>query len=308
MNKRDFYFISVNGKNKIHAIEWLPEGPVRACVQLVHGVSEYIDRYDNYAKFLTAHGIAVVGNDHLGHGKSVDSNDELGWFGEKNGWNLVLEDLKKLHMQQKANHPDVPFFLFGHSMGSFLARNYSINYPHDFDGVILSGTTWQPGYMCLAGLFLAKLEIRLHGTKYKSELLRKIAFGSYLNHIPDAKTESDWLSRDDDVVNAYCEDSLCGYTSTAAMMRDMMKGLNFVRKKKNIKKMSPRTPVFILSGAEDPVGAWSKGIKKIEKVFRSCGIAHLDVKLYDGARHEILNEINREEVYADILAWIENNL
>ena len=308
MHKRDFYYTSVNGKNSLHAIEWLPEGPVRACVQLVHGVSEYIDRYDRYANFLTEHGIAVVGNDHLGHGKSVASPEELGWFGEKNGWNLVVEDLKKLHMQQKAAYPDVPFFLFGHSMGSFLARTYIINYPRDFDGVILSGTAWQPGYMCAAGLLLAGLEIRLHGTQYKSELLRKIAFGSYLNKIPDAKTENDWLTRDEQVVSAYCEDPLCGYTSAAGLMRDMMTGLNFIRKKKNIRKMAAETPVYILSGAEDPVGAWSKGVRKTEKAFRACGLKRTELKLYPGARHEILNELNREEVYADTLMWLEKNM
>lgn len=308
LTKIEFFFQSASRGHTIRAVEWRPDGEVKAIVQIAHGVAEYIDRYEDFAAFLCQNGIAVFGNDHLGHGRSVSDESELGWFDENNGWNLVVGDMKRLYDIIRGKHPGKPVFLFGHSMGSFLARTYISVHPEDYDGVILSGTGQQQALVCRAGGFLAAKEVRSHGSKYRSEKLQKLAFGSYLNRIENPATANDWLSRDPELVARYTDDPLCGYTATAGLMRDMMQGLLFIQKKENLVKMRKFLPVFFLSGAEDPVGAWSKGVEQAAASFKKAGMRDVKVKLYPGGRHEMLNETNKEEVYDDILAWLQEKI
>ncbi len=303
--KNEFFFLSANGKTQIHALEWLPVGPVKAVVQLAHGVAEYIDRYDAFARFLAGHGYAVVGNDHLGHGQSVSAATALGFFGAKKGWDLVLGDMKKLRDMLVEKFPEKPLFLLGHSMGSFLARSYVPLHPEDYDGLILSGSGQQPAFICRAGRLMAELEIRRHGPEYPSETLRKMAFGSYLDHIDEPEGPNDWLSRDKELVRRYSDDPLCGYTTSAALMRDMMDGLLRIQNKDYLASMPKLLPVLFISGEEDPVGAWGSGVKKAAAMFIGLGMRDVAVKLYPEGRHEMLNELNKEEVYTDILTWLE---
>lgn len=308
LTKNEFSFPSVNGVSSIHAIEWLPSGEPRAIVQIAHGVAEYADRYDDFASFLAGQGFAVAANDHLGHGLSAADETELGWFGETKGWDCVVGDMKKLRDHLAERYPQTPLFLLGHSMGSFLARTYMIKHPEDWDGVILSGTGHQPGLVCTAGALVAKAEIRRHGSKYRSPILQKLAFGSYLDEIEEPLTPNDWLSRDPELVARYTADPLCGFTATAGLMKDMMGGIAFIHKTENLAKMRKLLPVFFLSGAEDPVGGWSKGVEKVAAAFKKAGMRDIKVNLYEGGRHEMLNETNKEEVYADILAWLEEKI
>ena len=301
-------FRSGNGKNDIHVAEWLPEGPARGVVQIAHGVAEYIDRYDAFARCLAEHGFAVVGNDHLGHGKSIANESELGWFGEKDGWNLVVGDMKKLRDRERDKFQGVPYFLLGHSMGSFLARTYIIRYPYDLDGVVISGTGWQSGPVCAGGLLIAKSEICRHGTKYRSDRLDHMAYGNYLNRIAEPASQKDWLSRDAQIVKKYVDDPLCGFVGTAGLMRDMMMGLDFIRRPENLNKMNKSLPVLFFSGAEDPVGGWSRGVSKAVAAFKSAGMQDVTVHLYDGGRHEMLNEVNKQEVWADVLGWLDGKV
>lgn len=308
LTKNEFHFSSVNGINNIHAIEWQPEGDIRGVLQIAHGVAEYVDRYNDFASFLAGHGFVVAGNDHLGHGQSVADESELGWFGEKDGWDMVVGDMKKLHDLLGDKYPGKPMFLLGHSMGSFLARTYMAMHPKDWYGVILSGTGHQPGLVCRAGGLVAKKEIKKRGSKYRSPILQKLAFGSYLKRIENPATANDWLSRDAELVAKYTADHLCGYTATAGLMRDMMQGLDFIRRPENLAKMRKLLPVFFLSGAEDPVGGWAKGVEQVAASFKKAGMLDVKVKLYEGGRHEMLNEINKEEVYGDILSWLEEKV
>lgn len=302
------YFPSADGKHSIHCIRWAPKESPRAVLQIAHGVAEHIGRYDDFASFLAGEGFLVAANDHLGHGMSAEGESELGWFGEKNGWELVVADMKTLHDSLRREYPELPIFLLGHSMGSFLSRTYMIRHPQDWSGVILSGTGQMPQLVCKAGVGVAKLVIRHRGSRYRSPLLDKLAFGSYLDEIEEPQCDKDWLSRDCEVIQKYMEDPLCGYMPSAGLMLEMMKGLAFIGKEENIKKMRALLPVFFVSGSEDPVGGWSKGVKLAVAGFKKAGMRDLKVRIYEGGRHEMLNELNKDEVYADILSWLNEKI
>lgn len=308
VTKNEFFFLSSNGKTQIHGIEWLPNAPVKAVLQLAHGVAEHIDRYDSFASFMASQGFAVAGNDHLGHGLSVQNESQRGYFGPVGGWDLVVKDMKKLRDILAEKYPGKPLFLLGHSMGSFLSRTYLPLYPDDFRAVILSGTGQQPPLICRAGQLLAKMIIRRHGPTHPSESLQKIAFGSYLDRIEEPVGPNDWLSRDAAVVQRYSEDPLCGYTVSAALMRDMMEGLVRIQNKDFLSSMRKLMPVLFLSGEEDPVGDWGDGVKKVAAMFIALGMRDVSVKLYPDGRHEMLNELNKDDVYKDILDWLSDKL
>ena len=300
----EFTFPSCDGVHEIYARQWLPEGPVRAVVQIAHGVAEHIARYDDFMQFLTEQGIAVVGNDHLGHGRSTRSADELGYFGVEKGWNHVVGDIHRLHRKIKGEYPDVPVFLFGHSMGSFLSRTYAILNGEDLDGLILCGTGHQSKAMVSAGLTASALEIRRHGPDYRSEMLNDMAFGSYNKEFEHVFTPSDWISRERSVVDRYLADPYCGFLPTAGLFHEMMRGISYVTDNGNIRKMPKDLPVLFISGAADPVGENGKGVMRAYSAFIGAGMMDATLKLYPGARHELLNETNKEDVYMDVLCWL----
>ncbi len=301
----DFTFPSSDGKHDIHSRLWLPDGPVLQAVQLVHGVAEHIGRYDAFARYLAEHGCAVAGDDHLGHGQSVSDPAELGWFAEKDGWARLVEDEKRLHDILLERFPGVPLILFGHSMGSFIARTYLGSYPGQYDACVLSGTGRQSAAVCKAGRLLAKREIAAHGSQYRSPTLQKLAFGSYLKRIESPIGANDWICRDEAVIRAYDADPLCGFTATAGLMRDMMEGLETIGRRDHMARMDKAMPVLFIAGGEDPVGAYGKGVEKVAAGFRRAGMKDVTVKLYPGSRHEVLNELDKETVWRDALDWIE---
>lgn len=300
----DFRFKSSDGVHEIHGRQWIPDGPVKGIVQIVHGVAEYIERYNDFAVYLAEHGYVAVGDDHLGHGYSVNDPSELGWFADENGWDLIVSDEKKLHDLLVAWYPEVPTVLLGHSMGSFMARTYLGLYPNDFDACILSGTGWQPALVCLAGMAMAKAEITKNGGRQHSEKLQNLAFGSYLKGIDNPIGKNDWICRDENLIRQYDADPLCGYPVSASLMRDMMYGLNIICRDAHMEKMNKALPVLFIAGDADPVGGWSKGVKKTAARFRWLSMRDVSVKLYPGARHEVLNELNHREVWQDVLSWI----
>jgi len=300
----DFHFKSTNGVNEIHCRQWIPEGPVKGVVQIVHGVAEYIERYHDFACFLAENGYVAVGDDHLGHGYSVSSDSLLGWFGEEDGWMTIVKDEKKLRDLLATWYPGVPLTLLGHSMGSFMARTYLGLWPNDYDLCILSGTGWQPGIVCRAGLAMATQEIKSHGTCYRSEKLQNLAFGSYLKKIKDPIGKNDWINRDKNEIHRYDADPLCGFVGTTGLMRDMMYGLSLICRDSHLEKMNKALPVLFISGDADPVGGWGKSVKKTVARFRWVAMRDVTLKLYPGARHEVLSELNRQEVWNDVLNWI----
>lgn len=300
----DFTFISSNGKTPIYAREWLPEGEPRGIVQLSHGIAEHISRYEHFADFLCDSGYIVVGNDHLGHGKSIADENELGYFGEFSGWDLVVGDMRKLFELTSKKYPGIPCFIFGHSMGSFLTRTYIIRYRSGLSGVVLSGTGQQNPVVIRAGLALANSEIKRNGAAYRSQKVNDLAFGRYNDGFAPARTLSDWISRDPEAVDKYVEDPLCGYVPTVGLFRDMMGGLKVITSSRNLKRMNPALPVYFISGDGDPVGENGAGVIRAYRAFLNCGMKDVTMKLYHEGRHELLNELNRDEVYDDVLAWI----
>ena len=305
---KDFYFNSSTGKNKIHARMCVPDTEPRAIVQIIHGIAEYIDRYDEFMSFLADNGIIAVGTDHLGHGKSIESEEQTGFFAYENGWDYAVRDEEVLRLAMHENYPELPIIVFGHSMGSFMARTLLIRYPDAFNAAIISGTGNQGSALVNGGLFMGNLVTGLKGAHHYSKFLNNLAFGSYNKIYENPKTEYDWLSRDEANVQKYIDDPLCGFIPTCSLFRDMMTGVKFITNKKNLTTMNKDMPVYFMSGDMDPVGECGKGVQKAYNNFLEAGMKDVSIKLYPGGRHEMLNEINKDEVYTDILAWLDSKI
>lgn len=305
---KDFYFNSSTGKNKIHTRMCVPDTEPRAIVQIIHGIAEYIDRYDEFMSFLADNGIIAVGTDHLGHGKSIESEEQTGFFAYENGWDYAVRDEEVLRLAMHENYPELPIIVFGHSMGSFMARTLLIRYPDAFNAAIISGTGNQGSALVNGGLFMGNLVTGLKGAHHYSKFLNNLAFGSYNKIYENPKTEYDWLSRDEANVQKYIDDPLCGFIPTCSLFRDMMTGVKFITNKKNLTAMNKDMPVYFMSGDMDPVGECGKGVQKAYNNFLEAGMKDVSIKLYPGGRHEMLNEINKDEVYSDILTWLGSKI
>lgn len=305
MVRNEFTFPSADGRTAIHAVEWLPEGDVRAVLQISHGVAEYILRYEPFAEYLTARGFAVAGHDHLGHGGSVAEGAARLYFGPRGSWSWVVDDLYTRRQLAGKRFPGVPCFLLGHSMGSFLARTYLIRYPGTVDGAVLMGTGQQSPALIAGGRAVAAAESARIGEDRASPLVEKLAFGAYNKRFAPNRTANDWLSVSTENVDRYLADPLCGGTPTSGLFREMLGGLTFIAKPENLKRMNLNTPVLFISGEMDPVGDCGRGVKKAFRSFQKAGVRDVSLQLYPELRHEILCEDCRETVYGDIFQWLE---
>ena len=297
---------SFRSHDKEHDIAYyviFPAGQVRGVVQIAHGMAEYFERYNAFADHLAQNGYVVCGNDHLGHGRSVNSEDELGYFSEKNGWQNVVEDMYSLTKIMKKNYPEVPYYLFGHSMGSFLARAFVTKHRKAIDAAVFCGTSGgQGGTEAMLTLIDAIKLIK--GDHHRSKLLNDAAFGSYNNNISPRNSDFDWLTRDTSAVAKYCNDKRCGFPFTANGFENLIKLLWYVSNEKWYKTYPKDLPTYLIAGAGDPVGNYGKGVLKVfnELNLNDCCV---EMKIYKDARHELLNELNKQEVYADVLDFFE---
>ncbi len=300
--KEEFYYKSC-GIGQIHGCRWTPEDAPRAVVQIVHGIAEHIDRYDDFAHFLTNHGFVVVAEDHMGHGKSVGREGTQGYF--HGGWFSAVADTYQLMSDTKREYPDIPYIIFGHSMGSFMTRTLLCKYAQNGpDAAIICGTGWQPGAVIASGKVLGNFLCKKDGEKKPNTFLHNTTFGGYNRRVEHPRTDVDWLTRDSKIVDAYNEDSMCGFVASAGLMRDLAEGLSYVQNKDNIAQMNQNMPVLFIAGGDDPVGNYGKGVVKCAAAFREAGMQKVNVKIYPLGRHEILNEINKAEVYEDVLKWL----
>lgn len=297
------FYLASNGAGRIHCGLWLPEGQPRAVVQIIHGIAEHIGRYEHFARFLTQRGFAVCADDHMGHGLSVESGGVFGYF--SGGWMAAVRDERSLFEEMKKRFPAVPYFMLGHSMGSFLLRTYLYTYPGELTGAIISGTGWQPELALSAGLALCRIEQLRIGETGRSKLLKELMFGAYNKKFSPNRTPNDWICSDEAVVDAYTEDALCGFDATVGLTRDMLTGISMNQKKENLAKMDKTLPVLFVSGMQDPVGAMGEGVLRTIDAFKRAGLTNVTIRLYPEGRHEMLNETNRTEVYADVLSWLE---
>ena len=306
--KSDFYFDSSNNKDRIHGVMWKPEGNIKAILQISHGMAEFIERYADFAVFLNSHGILVAGNDHLGHGDSASSKEEFGYFAETDGNSCIIDDLHQVTEIIKKDYPGIPYFLLGHSMGSFYARQYLCQYGTELDGAIIMGTAFQPRAAAASGKVMCKAIALFKGWHYRSSFINNLAFGSYNKAFEPARTSTDWLSRDTENVDKYNTDDRCGFIFTLNGYYNLFHGLTRLCDEDLLKKVPKALPILVTSGASDPVGNFGKGVTAVYEQYKKLGIKDLSIKLYPEARHEILNEINREEVYEDILNWLEKHI
>ena len=303
--KKHIYYPSSDGKTKLHAVIWTPETSPRAIVQISHGMVEYVERYEGFAEFLNSHGILVAGNDHLGHGGSYTEEWQKGYFAKKKGDICALQDLHRLTVLLQKKYPDIPHFLFGHSMGSFFARRYLYMYPNEIDGAIICGTGWQPNPVLQGALLLTKLGAILRGDKYRCPIINKLAFGSMNKAFEPAKTSKDWLSRNEEAVDRYVADPRCGFIFTLNGYRTLFRSMYLSQDMELLQKMDEDLPVLFISGEADPVGDFGKGVKKAVNAFYESGMQDVECILYPEARHELINELNKEEVFQDVLEWLE---
>ena len=304
VKKEEFTFDSRDGKTKLHAVRWVPEGKVICILQIVHGMAEYIERYEELAQFLGEKGILVTGDDHLGHGKSVEPGGTYGYFCEQDPATVVVRDVHRLKKMTQEDYPGIPYVILGHSMGSFILRNYLFRYGTGIEGAIICGTGSQPQILVKFCKILAALQRMFLGDKHVAKLIDSLAFGSYNNRIPDVKTSSDWLCTDDQVVESYVKDELCGFTFTVNGFRTLFELLNRLNKMENVSRMPKDLPVYFIAGEMDPVGNYGKGVRKAYEDFKKAGMERISLKLYPEGRHELLNEKNKKQVYEELYLWI----
>ena len=289
---------------------WLPDGPAKAVVQLAHGLAEHSSRYARFAQRLTDHGYAVYGSDHRGHGQtSGESSGKRGFFSEKDGWQTVVDDLHAVTDKAREEQPGLPVFLLGHSMGSFISRGYAAQYGSELAGLVLSGTAGGAGALGKVGIFLASTQARLRGHAHTSGLMNTLTFGQYNSAFKPTRTDFDWLSRDPDEVDKYVNDPDCGFVFSAGGFADLLRGLESVNTDRLASRIPKALPVHLVSGDKDPVGGKDgKGVRAVADQLRRVGVQDVTLRLWPDARHEILNETNRDEVETEIVEWLDAHL
>lgn len=307
--RKEYTVPSKSGVADVFARCWAPAEGVKAVFQIVHGMAEHGERYEDFAHFMCERGFAVLVDDHIGHGKSVKDDSALGWFGEKDGWNAFVEDERALTELITSEYPDIPLIFFGHSMGSFIAREYIRRYGKDerIKGAIICGTSGKNPAAPIA-ITLAGAVAKAKGSRHKSKFIDKLAFGTYNKKIENPATPFDWLSSDTEQVKKYIADKYCGFLFTAAGYKDLFTVLNRVSGKDWFEQVYAELPIFLIAGEDDPVGQYGSGVKQVYNDLVNAGKKDVTIKLYPHMRHEILNEVENVKVYEDIAAWCEKKI
>ena len=304
LKKEELYYNSADGITKIYATLWIPD-EIKMVFQIAHGMVEHIERYDDFAKFLNSFGILVLGNDHLGHGNSINSKEDFGYFSEENGNKNVIEDMYSLTKIAKERYKNVPYVFLGHSMGSYLLRQYLCQYGQELDAAIIMGAGDEPLLKLKGGMAIIEKIASKKGWRYRSKIIDKAIFGGFNKKFEPAKTSKDWLSRDENTVNQYILDEKCNFIFTLNAYYNLLYGINKLCDDNYLNNMPKNLPILLIAGEDDPVGNFGKGIHNIFKKYKSIGMQFVEIKLYPNLRHEILNEIEKEVVYNDILQWLK---
>lgn len=296
----------------ISAVKWIPEDEdsIVGAVQIFHGMAEHMERYDDFAQFLNRNGFVVIGNDLRGHGKSLASEGDTGIFSEKDGWEKVLKDTRKVTIQLRDQHRNLPIFLISHSMGTYFARDYISRWGEDLSGVILSATTNKSFLIINLLSALVSMEIFFRGVRHRSRLLDSLTFSSYNKPFePGARTPYEWLTRDDVLVDRYMADPLCGFVCTASHYRDLAYGFKRICSARIYNEVPKELPLFLYSGDFDPMGGRDGNqVKEVYEGYRSAGVEDVILEFNSGGRHDSLNETNRQEVYERFLRWLKDHL
>lgn len=303
--KREFFYPSADGETDIHAVEWIPEGEVKAVLQISHGMVEYADRYDAFAAWLAQRGWYVTGNDHLGHGKSVTSKEKYGFFHVPDGNACVIRDIHALRERTGKKYPGVPYFMLGHSMGSFLLRQYLLRYGRGLAGAVIMGTGYKGKPILLAGQLLCRLFAAVKGWGYRSRLIDSLGLGGYNRKFEPCESSRAWVTSDLEMREKYEGDPLCSFIFTVNGYFQMFEGMKQIAGRKAALKVPRTLPVLFISGAQDPVGGFGKDVEKVYRMYRDAGIKDVSLKLCENDQHEVLNEQDRQQVYEYIWSWME---
>lgn len=307
MKKYTEKIASTDSKNNLNVIIWETEKEPIGVLQIVHGMAEYIDRYDNFAKYMTEHGFNVIGHDHLGHGHSVSDEHDYGFFAKENGDKIIIEDMHSVTQYAREKWEELPNFILGHSMGSFCLRQYLTKYSNDVFGAIIMGTGWIPSAAALLGKTIATNTCKSKGSHTVDPLLIKLTLEPYNKPFAPARTNCDWLSRDEKQVDLYVNDKLCGFDFTAGAYKDFFTILEKIAKNRQLIGMRKSLPILITSGSVDPVGG-KKACEKLNAQYKRCGIDDVTLKLWENDRHEILNELDKSDVYQYIYNWLKSKI
>lgn len=305
VRKEELTYKSRDRQTMLHAIRWIPEGEPKAILQIIHGMQEYIDRYDEFANYLAERGIIVIGNDHLGHGGSVGTKGTYGYFCKNDPATVLVRDAHRLKKMTQEDYPGIPCFILGHSFGSFVAREYITRYGTGIKGAIIQGTAFMPSgtVNSLSGL-VSFLQV-LMGDKYRSNMVNNMAFKGYLKKIPNPRTNQDWLSHNEESVNKYIADPACNFVFTLNGFKTMAELLKRVQDVDKMEDIPKKLPILITGGKEDPVGNYGEALEKLYGIYKNeLGIENVELKIYDGMRHELQQEIGREKVYEDQYGWL----
>lgn len=313
MAEQVYKFDSADGVSKIHCVKWTPEGEPVAVLQIVHGMVEYIERYRPFAEYLNRQGFVVVGHDHIGHGESVANEDEWGIMHAKHPSDIMVEDIYSHYKMTKEDYPRIPYFIMGHSMGSYMTRKCLCVKAKEMDGLsgaVIMGTGTEAPATINAGLAVINLLAFFRSDNYRSTFVRDMTYSAPYKQYDctGATPDNSWLTKDTEIVKKYYSDPKCTYVFSLGAYRGLVESTKYDNKAENIAKMKKDLPVFFVSGAADPVGNMGKGVQEAYDKFKAAGMKDLSIKLYEGDRHEILNELDRETVYKDIYDWMKSKM
>ena len=306
MNVQESFVTALDG-SEIYLRKWLPEADPRGIIQIAHGMTEHAGVYTDFIAALLEAGYGVYAHDHKGHGKTVKREEDYGHFEPNVGWNEAVSDVifvsETIRKEQTC-----PLFLLGHSMGSFLSRRAVQLKGELYDGFLISGTGGNPGILGSIGHKVATIEMKLRGAKTKSPMLNFLSFGNFNSHFKPNRTKFDWLSSDNNQVDKYIADPLCGFICTTSFYRELFSGVLEVNKLEEFKKTPKNLPIHIFSGDRDPVGDMGKGVKEVYENYKKCDVRDVTLRLYENGRHEMFHEVNRDEVFQDLISWLDGHI
>ncbi|MBJ8111214.1 alpha/beta hydrolase [Bacillus cereus group sp. N6] len=306
MNLQESFVTALDG-SEIYLRKWLPERDPRGIIQIAHGMTEHAGVYTDFIAALLKAGYGVYAHDHKGHGKTVKREEDYGHFKPNVGWNEAVSDVifvsETIRKEQTC-----PLFLLGHSMGSFLSRRAVQLKGELYDGFLISGTGGNPGLLGSIGHKVATIEMKLRGEKTKSPMLNFLSFGNFNSHFKPNRTKFDWLSSDNNQVDKYIADPLCGFICTTSFYRELFSGVLEVNKLEEFKKTPKNLPIHIFSGDRDPVGDMGKGVKEVYENYKKCDVKDVTLRLYENGRHEMFHEVNRDEVFQDLISWLDKHI
>lgn len=303
MKSADFSFQTVDGAT-LHVRGWVVDQP-KAVVQVLHGMAEHGARYERLAQALATAGYSTYAHDHRGHGKSIPDGSPPGHKADNDGWNRIVEDAHGVNREIAKRHPGVPIIILGHSMGSFVLQQLLFEHPNDMVAAALSGSNGKPPPIATLGKLVARIERARVGKRNPSPIMQKLTFEDYNKAFAPTRTEFDWLSRDTEEVDKYVADALCGFAVSTQVWIDMLAALDRIANPQNVAKVPKGMPLYLFAGDRDPVGDYGKGMKKLYDAYKRAAVFDVRLKLYPDARHETLNETNRQEVIGDFIAWCD---